>query len=58
MEAVSSLSVARQGAKWDISRIGRLFVFIFSAGFLCPNVWIEGMDLMTLHDKNDENIAR
>jgi hypothetical protein len=31
---------------------------IFSAGFLCPNVWIEGMDLMTLHDKNDANIER
>jgi hypothetical protein len=41
-----------------VARCGRLFVFIFSAGFLCPNVWIEGMDLMTLHDKNDSGIAR
>ena len=57
MEA-SNLSAARQGDKWGISRIGRLFVFIFSAGFLCPNVWIEGMDLMTLHDKNDAGIDR
>jgi hypothetical protein len=57
MEA-TNLTAARKGAKWDIPRIGRLFVFIFSAGFLCPNVWIEGMDLMTLHDKNDAGIAR
>jgi hypothetical protein len=57
MEA-ANLAVARQGAKWDIPRFGRLFVFIFSAGFLCPNVWIEGMDLMTLHDKNDSGITR
>ena len=54
----SKLATAGDGAKWDLSRIGRLFVFIFSAGFLCPNVWIEGMDLMTLHDKNDANIDR
>jgi hypothetical protein len=57
MEA-TNLTTARKGAKWDMSRCGRLFVFIFSAGFLCPNVWIEGMDLMTLHDKNDAGIAR
>ena len=57
MEA-ATLNAARQGDKWGISRFGRLFVFIFSAGFLCPNVWIEGMDLMTLHDKNDAGIDR
>jgi hypothetical protein len=54
----SRLSAAGKGAKWDAPRIGRLFVFILSAGFLCPNVWIEGMDLMTLHDKNDAGIER
>jgi|GEM_PF-1884972 hypothetical protein len=54
----NTIAVASRGAKWDISRLGRLVVFIFSAGFLCPNVWIEGMDLMTLHDKNDANIER
>ena len=54
----NTITVASRGAKWDISRLGRLVVFIFSAGFLCPNVWIEGMDLMTLHDKNDANIER
>lgn len=57
MEA-ANLSAARQGAKWDLSRFGRLFIFLISAGFLCPNVWIEGMDLMTLHDKNDAGIDR
>ena len=57
MEA-SKLAAAHQGAKWDLPRFGRLFVFIISAGFLCPNVWIEGMDLMTLHDKNDAGIDR
>jgi hypothetical protein len=57
MEA-SNLAVARAGASWDIPRVGRLLVFILSAGFLCPNVWIEGMDLMTLHDKNDSGIQR
>ena len=51
-------SVASRGAKWDIPRFGRLIVFFVSAGFLCPNVWIEGMDLLTLHDKNDAGIAR
>lgn len=54
----TSLSVAGKGAKWDLSRFGRLFIFLISAGFLCPNVWIEGMDLMTLHDKNDSGIER
>lgn len=54
----ATLAAARKGAKWDIPRIGRLFVFVCSAGFLCPNVWIEGMDLMTLHDKNDADITR
>jgi hypothetical protein len=57
MEA-AVLSAARQGAKWDVSRFGRLFIFLISAGFLCPNVWIEGMDLMTLHDKNDAGVDR
>jgi len=54
----SSVSAAGKGAPWDLSRFGRLFIFIISAGFLCPNVWIEGMDLMTLHDKNDAGIQR
>jgi hypothetical protein len=54
----SKLSAAGKGAPWDAARFGRLLVFIFSAGFLCPNVWIEGMDLMTLHDKNDAGIDR
>ena len=54
----TSLSVAGKGAKWDLSRFGRLFIFLISAGLLCPNVWIEGMDLMTLHDKNDSGIER
>jgi hypothetical protein len=54
----SKLSAAGKGAPWDLPRFGRLFIFIFSAGFLCPNVWIEGMDLMTLHDKNDSGIQR
>ena len=54
----TNLSIAGKGAKWDISRFGRLFVFFFTLGFLCPNVWIEGMDLMTMHDKNDSGIAR
>ena len=57
MEA-SNLSAARKGAKWDLRRFGRLFIFFISAGFLCPNVWIEGMDLKTLHDTNDANIQR
>ncbi len=54
----SNLSAARKGAKWDLPRFGRLFIFFISAGFLCPNVWIEGMDLKTLHDKNDAGIQR
>jgi hypothetical protein len=54
----SKLAAAGKGAKWDVPRFGRLLVFILSAGFLCPNVWIEGMDLMTLHDKNDAGIER
>ena len=53
-----NLTAASSGAKWDIPRFGRLFIFLISAGFLCPNVWIEGMDLMTLHDKNDAGIDR
>ncbi len=57
MEA-ANLAEARKGANWDLPRFGRLFVFFFSAGFLCPNVWIEGMDLMTLHKKNDANVKR
>jgi hypothetical protein len=57
MEA-ATLSAARTGANWDLSRFGRLFIFLISAGFLCPNVWIEGMDLMTLHDKNDAGVDR
>ena len=54
----SKLAAASKGAKWDVPRFGRLFVFIVSAGFLCPNVWIEGMDLMTPHDKHDAGVAR
>lgn len=54
----SRLSAASKGAKWDLPRFGRLFIFIISAGFLCPNVWIEGMDLTILHDKNDADIQR
>ncbi len=54
----SKISAAGKGAPWDAARFGRLFIFIASAGFLCPNVWIEGMDLMTLHDKNDSGIER
>ena len=54
----SSLAAAGKGAKWTLSRFGRLFVFFASLGFLCPNVWIEGMDIMTLHDKNDAGIER
>jgi hypothetical protein len=54
----SNISAASKGAAWDMPRFGRLFIFIVSAGFLCPNVWIEGMDLMTLHDKNDAGIDR
>ena len=54
----TKLSEAGKGAPWDLPRFGRLFIFIFSAGFLFPNVWIEGMDLMTLHDKNDSGVQR
>ncbi len=54
----TKLSEAGKGAKWDLPRFGRLFIFIISAGFLCPNVWIEGMDLKTLHDKNDAGVQR
>lgn len=54
----TKLSEAGKGAKWDLPRFGRLFIFIISAGFLCPNVWIEGMDLNTLHDKNDAGVQR
>jgi hypothetical protein len=54
----SELSAASKGATWDLPRFGRMFIFIISAGFLCPNVWIEGMDLTTLHDKNDAGIQR
>jgi hypothetical protein len=54
----ANLTAASRGAQWTMSRFGRLFVFFVSAGFLCPNVWIEGMDLMTLHDKNDAGIDR
>jgi hypothetical protein len=49
----SKPSAAGEGAPWDMPRLGRLFIFIVSAGFLCPNVWIEGLNLTTLHDKND-----
>jgi hypothetical protein len=54
----TKLSAASSGAKWNLPRFGRLFIFFISAGFLCPNVWIEGMDLTNLHDKNDANIDR
>ncbi len=54
----SNISAASKGAKWDAPRFGRLLVFIFSAGFLCPNVWIEGMDIMAMHEKNDAGIDR
>ena len=54
----SNISAASKGAKWAAPRFGRLLVFIFSAGFLCPNVWIEGMDIMAMHDKNDAGIDR
>ncbi len=52
------ITAAGKGAKWDLPRFGRLFIFFISAGFFCPNVWIEGMDLMTLHDKNDADVQR
>ncbi len=52
------ITAAGKGAKWDLPRFGRLFIFFITAGFFCPNVWIEGMDLMTLHDKNDADVQR
>ena len=54
----ATLAIAGAGAPWDVSRFGRLFVFFISLGFLCPNVWIEGMDLMTMHAKNDSGVQR
>jgi hypothetical protein len=53
----TELSEAGKGAKWDMPRFGRLFIFVISAGFLCPNVWIEGMDLTTVHAKKDAGIG-
>ena len=54
----TNVAMASTGAKWDLSRFGRLFVFFISLGFLCPNVWIEGMDVMSLHAKNDAGVER
>lgn len=54
----TTLAAASAGAQWNMARFGRLFVFFVSLGFLCPNVWIEGMDLMSLHDKNDAGVDR
>ncbi len=58
MQPSSKSSAASNGARWDLPRIGRLFVFVFTFGFLCPNVWIEGMDLTTLQVKNDAGTPR
>jgi hypothetical protein len=45
-------------AKWTVSRLGRLMLFIVSFGFVYPNVWIEGMDLTAYDDKNDAGVKR
>jgi hypothetical protein len=31
-------------------RIGRMVIFVFTGGFLYPNVFVEGMDCSKIHD--------
>jgi hypothetical protein len=41
-----------------MSRIGRTIVFFLSAGFLCPNVWVEGMNLSRIQGETEGDLYK
>lgn len=41
-----------------LRRAGRMLVFFLSAGFLCPNVWVEGMDLAGIQSKTEGDLYK
>ena len=42
--------------KMTLARVGRMFVFFLSAGFLYPNVMTEGMDLTSLQRASEGDL--
>jgi hypothetical protein len=52
--AVETGSVAARALK----RVGRTIVFFLSAGFLCPNVWVEGMDLSRIQGETEGDLYK
>ncbi len=41
-----------------LQRAGRMVVFFLSMGFLCPNVWVEGMDLAGIQGKTEGDLYK
>ena len=42
--------VVPYGAGGALGRFGRILIFVFTGGFLFPNVFIEGMDCTRIQD--------
>ena len=42
--------VVPHGAGGALGRFGRVMIFVFTGGFLYPNVFIEGMDCTRIQD--------
>ncbi|MGH8616495.1 MAG: hypothetical protein ACREUW_02300 [Burkholderiales bacterium] len=49
---------AASAAMQGVQRLGRMVVFCLSAGFLYPNVWIEGMDLSAIQGETEGELYK
>jgi hypothetical protein len=48
--------VVPYGNGGKLGRFGRMVVFMFTGGFLFPNVFIEGMDCSRIQDEMQGNL--
>ena len=48
--------VVPYGSGGALGRLGRIVIFLFTGGFLYPNVFIEGMDCTKIQDAMQGNL--
>ena len=48
--------VVPYGSGGALGRFGRIVIFLFTGGFLYPNVFIEGMDCTKIQDAMQGNL--
>lgn len=48
--------VVPYGTGGALGRLGRIVIFLFTGGFLYPNVFIEGMDCTKIQDSMQGNL--